>query len=105
MIRGNVCAENHHCPYKHYLVCHTVIYDVPNFLTFFFFFSQGGDDEYEYSGDDFEDPYTPEELAQYAANSTATPAVAEATEQASVEAHSHDNGAEKVLETVFQFEA
>jgi hypothetical protein len=30
---------------------------------------QGGDDEYEYNPDDFEDPYTPEELAEYAAKS------------------------------------
>lgn len=27
---------------------------------------QGGDDEYQFSGDDFEDPYSPEELAQFA---------------------------------------
>lgn len=32
---------------------------------------QGGDDEYEYSPDHFEDPYSPEDLAAYAANKEA----------------------------------
>lgn len=40
-------------------------------LTLFFLVLQGGDDEYEYSGDDFNDPYTAEELAEYAAATAA----------------------------------
>ena len=43
-----------------------------------FFGLQGGDDEYEYSGNDFEDPYTAEELAEYAAASTASTAASAA---------------------------
>lgn len=30
-------------------------------------YAQGGDDDYEFSPDHFDDPYTPEELAQVAA--------------------------------------
>jgi len=58
--------------------------------------SMGGDDEYEYSGDDFEDPYTPEELAAYAAASTAN------TEVVKAEPVTPPPTATEVPETVFE---
>lgn len=60
---------------------------------------QGGDDEYEYSGNDFEDPYTPEELAQYAAASTASTTATAATTPAK------EAETEAAPETVFKVAA
>jgi len=58
---------------------------------------QGGDDEYEYSGDDFNDPYTAEELAEYAAASAAHKANVEKTATATPPTSPVDD----VPETVF----
>ncbi len=64
--------------------------------------SQGGDDEYEYSGDDFQDPYTPEELATYAAASAAAAATAEPASPTEAKIAAADTSAEEAPETIFK---
>ena len=56
-------------------------------ILFFFtsFYYQGGDDDYEFNPDDFQDPYTPEELAKYAADKEKAATEATATDATPVE--------------------